>query len=57
MRFGLICKKTLYTSYEPKSKNQLNRADFGALHLRILEDFANSQYSKLIELCKENKFY
>jgi hypothetical protein len=28
----------------------LNRAHFGALHLRILEDFALSQYSKLAEL-------
>jgi hypothetical protein len=49
MRFGFICKKTPYTS-------QLNRADFGALHLRILEDFANGQYRKFVELCKENKF-
>jgi hypothetical protein len=34
----------------------LNRADFGALHLRILEDFVIGQYSKFVELCKENKF-
>jgi hypothetical protein len=34
----------------------LNRADFGALPLRILEDFANGQYIKFVELCKENKF-
>jgi hypothetical protein len=34
----------------------MNGADFGALHLRILEDFALGQYSKLVELCMENKF-
>jgi hypothetical protein len=56
MGFGLICKKAPYASHVPKSKNQLNRADFGALHLRILEDFAISRYRKFVELCKENKF-
>jgi hypothetical protein len=34
----------------------MNRADFGALHLRILEDFALGQYRKFVKLCKENKF-
>jgi hypothetical protein len=29
---------------------QLIEADFGALHLRILEVFAQSQYSKVVEL-------
>jgi hypothetical protein len=28
----------------------LIEADFGALHLRILEVFAQSQYSKVVEL-------
>ena len=59
IKFGPICKKdTQCTSYPhmPKYKNQLNEASFGALHLWILEDFANGQYSKFVELCKENKF-
>jgi hypothetical protein len=31
-----------------KSEIHLNKADFGALHLRILEVFAQSQYSKVV---------
>jgi hypothetical protein len=34
----------------------LNGINFGALYLKILENFALDQYSKLVELCKENKF-
>jgi hypothetical protein len=34
----------------------MNGADFGALHLKIHEDFALGQYSKFVELCMENKF-
>jgi hypothetical protein len=33
-----------------KSEIHLNKAEFGALHLRILEVFAQSQYSKVVEL-------
>jgi hypothetical protein len=33
-----------------KSEIQLIEADFGALHLRIIEVFAQSQYSKVVEL-------
>jgi hypothetical protein len=39
-----------------KSKIQLIEADFGALHLRILEVFAHSQYSKAVDISWENKF-
>jgi hypothetical protein len=33
-----------------KSEIQLIEADFGALHLMILEVFAQSQYNKVVEL-------
>jgi hypothetical protein len=47
MRFGPNCKKaTLVLQW--LSLKQLNKADFGALHLRILEVFAQSQYSKVV---------
>jgi hypothetical protein len=39
-----------------KSEIQLIEANFGVLHLRILEVFAQSQYSKVVELSWENKF-
>jgi hypothetical protein len=39
-----------------KSEIQLIEADFGALHLRILEVFAQSQYRKVVELLLENNF-
>jgi hypothetical protein len=32
-----------------KSEMQLIEADFGALHLRILEVFDQSQYSKVVD--------
>jgi hypothetical protein len=35
----------------------LNGVNFRALYLRILGHFALGQYNKLVELCKENKFY
>jgi hypothetical protein len=34
----------------------LNRAHFGALHLKILEDFALGRYRKFVELLKEYNF-
>jgi hypothetical protein len=39
------------------SLNLVEWVNFRALYLRILEDFALGQYSKLVEPCKENKFY
>jgi hypothetical protein len=39
-----------------KSEIQLIEANFGALHIRILEVFSQSQYSKVVELSWENKF-
>jgi hypothetical protein len=39
-----------------KSEMQLIEADFGALHLRILEVFVQIQYSKVVELSWENEF-
>jgi hypothetical protein len=39
-----------------ESEIQLIEANFGALHLRILEVFTQSQYSKVVELSWENKF-
>ena len=39
-----------------KSEMQLIEADFGALHLRILEVFVQIQYSKVVDISWENKF-
>jgi hypothetical protein len=44
------------SDYMVKSEMQLIEADFGALHLRILEVFVQIQYSKVVELSWENEF-
>jgi hypothetical protein len=50
MRFWPKCKKGHSSDHMVKSEIQLTKADLGALHLRILEVFAQSQYSKFVEL-------
>jgi hypothetical protein len=53
--FGLICKWT-HEHHMAKFEIQCVGANFGAMYSSIHEDFALSQYSKLVELCRRYKF-
>jgi hypothetical protein len=43
-------QKGHFSDHMVKSEIQLIEADFGDLYLRIFEVFAQSQYSKVVEL-------
>jgi hypothetical protein len=48
--------KVPHEHHMAKSEIQCVGANFGAMYFSIHEDFALSQYSKLVELCLRYKF-